>query len=150
MIWYTDEVKICNKCHKEKSLSEFSSNKHHKDGKQISCKTCYAEYQREWCNKNREKVRAKVKRSNRKSYLRNTAYIIDYLQEHSCKDCGENDIVVLQFDHMRDKKLIVTDMLNYSLEVLIAEIEKCEVVCANDHIRRTSQRARTYRILALG
>jgi hypothetical protein len=59
--------------------------------------------------------------------------------------CGETDPLVLQFDHLRDKYLPVTSLTSQSLVKIIEEIKKCEVVCANDHSRRTAQRANTIR-----
>ena len=49
--------------------------------------------------------------------------------------CGEPDIVVLEFDHQRDKLLDVSTLSRegYSLDKLKQEIAKCEVVCANCH-----------------
>lgn len=74
----------------------------------------------------------------------NKAFVKAYLLEHSCIDCQEADIVVLDFDHVRGrKKHNVADMLNNnSLVSLKKEIAKCEVRCANCH-RRKHRRSRT-------
>jgi 5-methylcytosine-specific restriction endonuclease McrA len=66
-----------------------------------------------------------------------------YLREHLCTDCGEPDIVVLEFDHLRDKTAAVSALVHQgvSWERVLEEIAKCEVVCANCHRRRTARRA---------
>jgi hypothetical protein len=84
----------------------------------------------------KEKVVARKKKNQQK--LRQ--FIWDYLKEHPCVDCGEPDPVVLEFDHMGDKKMAIGDISyhNPSLEKLKEEIEKCEVRCANCHRRKTA------------
>jgi 5-methylcytosine-specific restriction endonuclease McrA len=70
---------------------------------------------------------------------RNREFIRAYLGEHSCVDCGEDDIVVLQFDHQRDKVAHVSTLMRCSsLAAVKAEVAKCEVACANCHTRRTA------------
>jgi hypothetical protein len=57
-------------------------------------------------------------------------------------DCGESDIVVLQFDHVSsDKTANVSKLVGqgYGWSTIEKEIQKCEVVCANCHARRTAQ-----------
>ena len=75
---------------------------------------------------------------------------MEYLSTHPCVDCGETDIVVLEFDHLgKDKKLDdVAHMIprGYSLDKIKKEIAKCEVVCCNCHRRRTYTRANCYRL----
>lgn len=69
-------------------------------------------------------------------------WVRDYLQGMSCIDCGESDPVVLQFDHVRGTKLgNVSRMVSKGspLSVIQAEVEKCDVVCANCHHRRTAK-----------
>lgn len=61
--------------------------------------------------------------------ITNRKFITNYLLIHPCVDCGETDIVVLEFDHMKRKakRNDAIAMLNYrqsSLVRLQAEIEK--------------------------
>ncbi len=59
-----------------------------------------------------------------------------------CVDCGEKNHIVLDFDHIRDKKYNVSRMIHdgFSWKAIMKEIQKCEVVCANCHRIRTHQR----------
>src|ERR1039458_967220 len=73
-------------------------------------------------------------------------WINDYLKSHPCIDCGEADPLVLVFDHCRGKKKRdVTGLTAMSVASISKEINKCDVVCANDHARRTAKRANTIR-----
>lgn len=58
-------------------------------------------------------------------------------------DCGEKDPVVLEFDHIDPaaKSFEIGNMtrIGWGLERLLAEAEKCDVVCANCHRRRTAK-----------
>ncbi len=50
--------------------------------------------------------------------------------------------MVLEFDHLRDKAFAIGASLPYrNWEAILAEIAKCDVVCANCHRRRTARRA---------
>jgi hypothetical protein len=72
---------------------------------------------------------------------RRTAYLLAFFVEHPCIDCGETDPVVLEFDHLSDKCFDVGQALPYrNWEAILAEIRKCDVVCANCHRRRTARR----------
>lgn len=59
-----------------------------------------------------------------------------------CTDCGENNHIVLDFDHLKDKKYNVSRMIHdgFSWAAIKKEIAKCEVVCANCHRIRTHDR----------
>ena len=68
-------------------------------------------------------------------------YLLDYFETHPCTDCGETDPVVLEFDHLRDKRFNISNALPYrNWQSILDEIAKCEVVCANCHRRRTAER----------
>jgi hypothetical protein len=61
-------------------------------------------------------------------------------------DCGESDPIVLEFDHIRGKKVGDVSTLAgqaFSWHKLSAEIAKCEVRCANCHRRRTYERRKS-------
>lgn len=137
-------MKRCPQCKKTKTLEEFAVARRRGDGRQSTCKEC----KREW-------DRQIYKRSPQKYADRNAAkrvllrkLIAEYLQEHPCVDCGEDDIVVLEFDHVEDGKVSdISQMISRGIgwATILKEIAKCEVVCANDHRRRTARRGGHYR-----
>lgn len=71
---------------------------------------------------------------------------------HPCIDCGEQDVLVLQFDHVRGQKLqSISELVKagYAWKAIEAEIAKCEVRCANCHARRTAKQRRYHAYLEL-
>lgn len=69
------------------------------------------------------------------------AYLLAYFKEHPCKDCGEGDPLVLEFDHLGDKSFSIGSCLTrYPWQAILDEMAKCDVVCANCHRRRTARR----------
>ena len=73
--------------------------------------------------------------------------IRDYIADHPCVDCGESDADVLDFDHLRNKRANVSRLVHtaVSWDLIVAEISKCEVRCANCHRRRTANLGGYYR-----
>ncbi len=59
-----------------------------------------------------------------------------------CVDCGyDKHPQALQFDHVRgEKSFSISNSLTRSLDVLLAEVAKCEVRCANCHAIKTAER----------
>ena len=68
-------------------------------------------------------------------------FLMAYFRDHPCADCGETDPVVLEFDHLRDKKFVIAaGIRNRNWNDVLDEIAKCDVVFANCHRRRTAKR----------
>ncbi len=132
-------MKQCGVCKETKALTEFSYKDKAKGVLQSHCKSCQKVISRAHYAANTESHKQAVYENKRERLPVLRAYVNDYLLTHPCVDCGETDIVVLDFDHVRGvKSLEVTTMVNtgYSLETIKAEIEKCEIRCANCHRRR--------------
>lgn len=96
-----------------------------------------AAYQTAYRAAHQEQVRA-----NRVAYTAaNRAVIRDAKAASGCVDCGERDPIVLDFDHVRGRKVRNVGMMySSSTAALLAEIAKCEVRCANCHRRATHSR----------
>lgn len=140
-------VKTCNSCSEEKSLEEFQVRSSAKDGRTSMCKVCKRAY-----DNNHYKSNPKRKdyiRKNSKTRIESIrAWVIAYMQGNPCVDCGESDIVVLEFDHRSDKEFTIGKMIhNYSLERIVGEVEKCDVRCCNCHRRKTARDFGWYRYL---
>lgn len=84
----------------------------------------------------------KAKQRIRDKRNANVRYTQEFKQLKGCLDCGENyPYWMLELDHCRGEKLDnVSAMGLVTMEVLIAEIAKCDVVCANCHRIRTYNR----------
>lgn len=75
--------------------------------------------------------------------------ILDYLDENPCIGCGETDPLVLEFDHRdRDTKISsVSRLVNdcCSWETIQTEIDKCDILCANCHRRKTHKQLKFWK-----
>lgn len=130
-------IKRCVICREWKPLSAFSKKTRSKDGLQPQCKTCAAAYFQ--ANRGTIIPKIRARQSRVKAQTRQATW--DYLAVHPCVDCGESDPVVLEFDHVRGKKRDTIQGLVYkghSLRMVMDEIAKCEVRCANCHRRKTA------------
>ena len=77
--------------------------------------------------------------ANREHYERNRE-VIRFAKNQPCDDCGEDyPAVCMDFDHRDPEKKVagVGAMVNWGVKKLVAEILKCDVVCANCHRLRT-------------
>lgn len=145
------EMKVCTRCGPPaQAIENFAIRSHVKGTRQAACRQCQRMYGKAHYVANRPAYIRKARLRNARQNRINAEFLIDYLRAHPCADCGETDIIVLEFDHLRDKMLDVSVLSRegYSLERIKSEIAKCEVVCANCHKRRTAQRGGWYRFLA--
>ncbi len=144
-------MRACTKCGELKPLDQFPPVRRGEPKLQTWCRDCFAEANARNYRKNheREKTRLVHQVAERRAEVQKR--IIEYLREHPCVDCGETDIVVLEFDHTAEK---LGDISSYagggrSWARVKAEIEKCEVRCANCHRRKTRERSAANRTLTL-
>lgn len=143
---HNSNMKTCSRCGQVKEADEFATRR---AKKQPWCKECNRAYARRYYQDNRAKLLQDINKLKTDRRLRSEQFIIEYLLSHPCLDCGENDPVVLEFDHVRGTKREIISMLvsqGYTLTTLAAEIEKCDVVCANCHRRRTAKRGNFYKV----
>ena len=98
---------------------------------------------RAWAERNRPLTRTLAGTYTHRTRTERMVWLGIYKLWVGCHDCGyRDDPRALQFDHVRGVKLkAVSAMVTYSLEHLIAEIEKCDVRCANCHIIKTHPNA---------
>lgn len=78
--------------------------------------------------------------SNNKARRLAAAKLIRELKNVPCADCGiKYPACVMDFDHLADKSYNISSMVtrDCSLERIIEEANKCNVVCANCHRLRT-------------
>jgi hypothetical protein len=137
----------CSRCQATKHEDDFAGPYNSKARKDIYCRPCRAAYGREHYLKNRQRYIDNAKKNQRIQIEERMAFLQSFLETHPCVDCGERDVVVLEFDHLGDKCFDISNGLRYrKWETVLAEMEKCEVVCANCHRRRTMRRGRHRRL----
>ena len=112
------------------------------------CRSCRAKYHRAHYLANKQRYVEQARARKQALSRERTQWLLTFFAEHPCLDCGESDPVVLEFDHLGDKAFNVAQALSYRRwTTILAEIEKCEVVCANCHRRRTARRRGSLRFL---
>jgi hypothetical protein len=132
----SSERKRCGRCGERLPLEAFNRMG---AGHQHWCRECFREY-----------FRARGERHRRQSgaarawrVARARAFVAAHLEGNPCVDCGERDLRVLDFDHVRDKVACISELAARGAPRarLEEEMAKCEVRCANCHRRVTARRA---------
>jgi hypothetical protein len=138
----------CYRCGELKPADAFAWRRRARNQRQSYCRDCWSEYHREHYRANKERYKAYARERKRRIRHERMIFLVEYFKTHPCCDCGETDPLVLEFDHLRDKEFDVSHSLPFRRwETILAEIAKCEVVCANCHRRRTARRAGFVRFL---
>lgn len=132
-------MKLCFECETEKPFTDFYANKSCRDGFFKTCKSCLSILRKA---KYASDPNLKVKRQKNYTAMRrrNRLIVWDYLLEHPCVDCGQDDPMVLEFDHIdrTTKSYEISEATRgKSVKNLLAEMAKCEVRCANCHRKKT-------------
>jgi hypothetical protein len=134
-----DSPKRCKDCGVEKPADEFyvSSVVTLKTGERATylstrCKPCHS---------------ARTRRGERKVRDKNLMRIWRYLETRPCVDCGEDNPLVLSFDH-RDrsqKTASLADMMKLPWPVIEKELTNCDVRCMNHHTIKTAAELNWFR-----
>lgn len=132
-------MKVCASCKESRPLTAFTRNASKKDGLNHSCKVCHRQYTRNHYEKRKGYYVTKAKRHNDQ-----VAEEVRLVKSRPCADCkGSYPYYVMDFDHVRGEKLFDISskaQKGISRRVLLEEIQKCDVVCANCHRARTHAR----------
>ena len=138
---YRPGMKKCAMCGQTKPSPEFNRSARNRDGLHSYCRDCHKRHYRE----NAERHGRNVRRTSR-ARLATMRKVVAEALSGGCVDCGTSDIRVLEFDHVRGVKLDSISSLirrGRSIATVRAEIEKCEVRCANCHAIATLMRLGT-------
>ena len=136
MVDNSPQHRLCPQCSTWHDPDEFVA-------RSALCRSCRSAYRRRHYQANVDYYKTKARRRQRVIVEANKQWILHYLLEHPCVDCGETDPIVLEFDH-RDgtTKLSTVSALarsGYSLRAVQREVSLCDVRCANCHRRRTHE-----------
>lgn len=107
------------------------------------CKLCHRAYNREHYRNNKQAYLDKARRNEALYTIAIREYVWQYLLNNPCVTCGEADPVVLEFDHLDPS----TKLFNISeaakkvskIASVQEEIDKCQILCANCHRRKTAK-----------
>lgn len=89
------------------------------------------EYGKLWYKKNKARAVAKVAKMKKKKL----EFIRKQKTEKGCSRCSENHPAALDFHHRNvvEKTIRVSTTTSWSNERILAEIAKCDILCANCH-----------------
>jgi hypothetical protein len=145
------ETKECTKCHNILPVSDFNISRTSNTKKfyKTYCKSCQKLYKQNYDLNNTDKHHSYYKshkdyyiRANKEISERNKKFILEFKLDKNCKDCGINyPYYVLDFDHLHSKKENISYLIfGRSIDVILEEISKCDIVCSNCHRIRTYNR----------
>jgi len=135
-------MKICRVCKIEKELINFNKKSGRKDGLQSECRECGKIRSKQYYENNKTKMLIQISKSNNKKREEYKSKFYDILSKSFCIDCGNNNPLVLEFDHINSNEKVsgISKMIHdgYSWSNILKEIDKCECRCANCHRIKTA------------
>lgn len=141
------EERRCGRCKEVKPIDAFRPRPDRPGQRDTFCPACRSAYGKEHYAKHRQRYIDQAAVVTARKRRERTEWLFSYFAEHPCVDCGEDDPVVLEFDHLGDKRFDVgTGIADRPWQTLLDEIARCEVVCANCHRRRTAVRRNSVRV----
>ncbi|HZQ07219.1 MAG TPA: hypothetical protein VFD70_11620 [Anaerolineae bacterium] len=145
------ETRQCVVCKEYKAIDDFNFRHRFNGERHTHCRDCQRIYKRRFYLKHREEYIQKSAEQVQTKAQRNRQLITEYLLTHPCVDCGESDVVVLEFDHVGGKERLISKMVRAGVawERVLAEIEKCEVRCGNCHKKKTAREHGWFKFLGL-
>jgi hypothetical protein len=137
-----DEVTLrhCGRCGDSQPVEEFAWRRRARGQRDNYRVRCRAESKQERYAANHSRYTAQAQARKQVVAAERAARLIEFFHPHVCVDCGEDDPLVLEFDHRSEKLLRASETA--AGRPVLDEIAKCDVVCANCHRRRTARRGR--------
>jgi hypothetical protein len=135
------ESRLCTRCRSTKPLREFGFRNRAKGTRKTRCRACVAEVSRRHYEQHRSAYKRRARKNRRAQRERVRSRLLAYLLANRCVDCGEDDPVLLEFDHRdRASKVATVGALarRGTWRAVEREIEKCDVRCVRCHRRRTA------------
>lgn len=139
--------KLCPGCNKEHPIGDFNWKIKAKGKRQVRCRHCTRAQLQSHYLRHRKYYLAKARKRNAETAEVQRRLLLEYLSIRPCVDCGESDVVCLEFDHVRGRKqrTVATMIGHHSWATILAELAKCDVRCANCHRRKTARAEGWYR-----
>lgn len=132
----------CYACGLWKQPAEFSFADIRRRVLSSDCRECHSVVRRRHYLANKSDYIRRAIAQNKAKRAKNRTEVLAYLSSHPCIDCGNEDPVVLEFDH-RDPATKLTEVSRMIVSKpwgrVLAEIKKCDVRCINCHRRKTAR-----------
>lgn len=124
---YSHLMRKCKLCNETKPLEKFA----------LASKINGVQYVRHLCvscySRSKKPRKDKIKK-----------WYYDIKKKHKCKLCGNSDYRVLEFDHIdpTTKEFDISEGFKrgYSQDLILMEMAKCQVLCANCHRIKTFEK----------
>jgi len=142
-------TRICTGCSRSLPEDNFDLKDRMTGRRRARCRDCVREYSRRHYEANREEYIDRAKESNRALVARKRA-LVEALRSRPCADCGQTfPSCAMEFDHRQGRLIMGRNspeaIANRAKDrrpfaVLLAELEKCDILCAVCHAIRTHRR----------
>jgi hypothetical protein len=135
-------TKWCGDCKVFLTVFEFSFKVRERGLLQSYCKPCQSRRSKQHYQLNAAAYKQRIANNSVRLRAECRRRLQEYLLPQRCVDCGLQDLATLEFDHREpsEKTADISYMVQraFGWPTILHEMDKCDVVCANCHRRRTA------------